>query len=388
MRPGAIVIGGHFQGLGAVRALATQGVKVVVIDSEHCISRFSRYCSRFYKSPEVTDGPRFFKFLKSLAQIPGIKGSVIFPTDDETVYFLSKYHSRLSEFYRLITPKWDVVKYFYNKKLSYTLAEKTGIHIPKSIFPESVDDISNCDLRFPVIIKPAVMRPFFKATGKKVFKASNISELIKTYKLALKVISKDEIIVQEIIPDASKNLFSFCPVMNNGEVIAAVTAQRLRQHPMDFGRATTYAVTKRVPELEISGAEILNAVSYNSIAEVEFIYDSRDNTYKFLEVNPRIWGWHSIAGAAGVNLPYIAYKNAVGTEDIKSPVFLENKKWIRLMTDLPTSIKALLKKQVTGKEIWESYIGKKEFAVFSFYDPLPFAVEIFLIPYLISRRGI
>ena len=153
MRPGAIVIGGHFQGLGAVRALATQGVKVIVIDSEHCISRFSRYCSRFYKSPEVTDGPRFFKFLKSLAQIPGIKGSVIFPTDDETVYFLSKYHSRLSEFYRLITPKWDVVKYFYNKKLSYTLAEKTGIHIPKSIFPEKSSSLNSTkNLLFLILI--------------------------------------------------------------------------------------------------------------------------------------------------------------------------------------------------------------------------------------------
>ena len=160
-------------------------------------------------------------------------------------------------------------------------------------------------------------------TGKKVFKASNISELIKMYKLALKVISREEIIVQEIIPGASKNLFSFCPVMNNGEVIAAVTAQRLRQHPMDFGRATTYAVTKRVPELELSGTEILKAVSYNGLAEVEFIYDKRDGIYKFLEVNPRIWGWHSIAGAAGINLPYIAYKNAVGTENIKSPVFNE-----------------------------------------------------------------
>ena len=34
---GAVVIGGHYQGLGVVRSLARKGVRVVVIDSEPCL---------------------------------------------------------------------------------------------------------------------------------------------------------------------------------------------------------------------------------------------------------------------------------------------------------------------------------------------------------------
>jgi len=386
MGPGAIVIGGHFQGLGAVRALARKGVDVVVIDKEHCISRFSRYCHRFFKSPDVLEHNKFYEFLVYLSKIKGMQGRVIFPTDDETVYFLSLYHDKLSEIYRLITPDWDVVKNVYNKRLSYSLALKLGIPIPKSFFPKSCEDLSNHGLSYPVIIKPAIMRPFFKVTGKKVFRAANESELRKMYKLASTIIEPEDIIIQEQIPEAGKNLYSYCPVMDRGSVLASITAQRLRQHPMDFGRATTYAETKTVEELEPYAVKFLNAINYSGLAEAEFIYDVRDNTYKFLEVNPRIWGWHSVASGAGVNLPFYAYRLALGL-DVKSRTFDTGVKWVRFLTDIPIVISEIIKGNMTVKDFVDSYKGITEFAVFSWSDPMPFLGELLLLPYLYKMRG-
>ena len=46
---GAVVIGGDYQGLGIVRSLGRQGVPVCVVDDEHSISRYSRYCKRFVR---------------------------------------------------------------------------------------------------------------------------------------------------------------------------------------------------------------------------------------------------------------------------------------------------------------------------------------------------
>jgi D-aspartate ligase len=43
--PGAVVIGGDYQGLGIVRSLGRVGIPVCVIDDEHSISRFSRYAT-------------------------------------------------------------------------------------------------------------------------------------------------------------------------------------------------------------------------------------------------------------------------------------------------------------------------------------------------------
>lgn len=40
--------------------------------------------------------------------------------------------------------------------------------------------------------------------------------------------------------------------------------------------------------------------------------DLRDEVYKLLEVNPRFKGWHSLAIAAGIDLPYLWYRDAIG----------------------------------------------------------------------------
>ena len=54
--PGAIVIGGDYQGLGIVRSLGRRGVDVVVIDDERSISRHSRYAAGSYRVRRATHG--------------------------------------------------------------------------------------------------------------------------------------------------------------------------------------------------------------------------------------------------------------------------------------------------------------------------------------------
>ena len=47
--PGAVVVGGDYQGLGILRSLGRRGVPVCVVDDEHSISRYSKYCTHFVK---------------------------------------------------------------------------------------------------------------------------------------------------------------------------------------------------------------------------------------------------------------------------------------------------------------------------------------------------
>ena len=383
---GAVVIGGHFQGLGVVRALARHGIRVAVIDSEPCLSRFSRYVSIYVRTPDVRNQHTYLDFLKRLALKQHMEGWVIYPTDDETVHFLSRNRDALKDFYRIPTPSWDVIKFVYDKKRSYRLAEKIGIPIPKTYYPVNLDDVKRMDAPFPMIIKPAVMRNFFRITGKKVFRARNRQELEAMYVQASTIIDPGEILVQEEIPDVSHHLYSFCPLFKEKKVLAKIIAKRPRQHPMDFGQASTFAETVDIPVLEILGSRFLSAIDYYGLCEVEFIQDPRDRQFKFLEVNPRIWGWHTIAVRAGVNLPYLLYSDMVD-KNVKNGYFAEGIKWMRLTTDIPTVVSEVLKGRMHLKDYVRSWKGEKEFAVFSMNDPLPFIGEFFLLPYLWRKRG-
>jgi D-aspartate ligase len=385
-RIGAIVIGGHFHGLGLVRALARTGVPVVLLDHERGSAEWSRYLAAFHRCPPVGEGEALFRFLAGLSESRGCRGWVLFPTDDETVRYLSERKDRLEPLFRLTTPGWAVTRHAYDKRLTYRLARRVGVPIPKTFFPRTESDLENPAIPFPALVKPAVMRSFFLKTGKKVFRAVDRAQLVEQYRKAAQVIPSEEILIQEQIPEASRHLFSFSPFFRDGRTLARVIVQRLRQHPMDFGQASTYAVTVDLPELERLGSTVLRAMKYRGICEVEFIRDPRDGVFKLLEVNPRIWGWHTIALRAGVNLPLLAFEDQLGrTRRIDG--YRIGVKWFREITDAATVAVELANRRMSLAEVFDSLKGERELAVFSWDDPLPFFGELLFAPRLWKRRG-
>jgi len=156
---------------------------------------------------------------------------------------------------------------------------------------------------------------------------------------------------------------------------------------MEFGRASTYVETVHLPELEELATRLLAGLAYTGLAEVEFMYDQKDGRFELLEVNPRIWGWHTITIRAGLDLPYLAYADAAGQEFAVGPV-REDVKWVRLVTDVPTAFSELLSGRLTVRQYLASISGGTTFAVLSLSDPLPFVADLFLGPYnYFSNRG-
>jgi predicted ATP-grasp superfamily ATP-dependent carboligase len=155
---------------------------------------------------------------------------------------------------------------------------------------------------------------------------------------------------------------------------------------MDFGHASTYVELVDIPELRSLAEKFLRLINFYGIAEVEFMQDPRDYQYKLIEVNPRVWGWHTIAIAAGVDLPYLLYQDMIGQE-IEVPPSLKQVKWVRLTTDIPTVLLEVMKGNMKVGDYIASMRGKKADAVLSLNDPLPFLAEIALIPYLSVKRG-
>ncbi len=104
-----------------------------------------------------------------------------------------------------------------------------------------------------------------------------------------------------------------------------------------------------------------------------------------MEVNPRIWGWLSLSMQAGIDIPFIAYADLVA-ETYHPGEAIEGAKWIHLATDLPTAFEEIFHGRLTIREYIRSIRGSRD-AVFSPDDPIPFIVELCLIPMIAKRRG-
>lgn len=384
---GAVVIGGDYQGLGIVRSLGQQGVPICVVDDEHSISRFSRYCKHSIRLTNLRDQHQVVAHLLEIGDRLGLQGWVLYPTREELVAAFSHYKSALSKTFRVPTPEWESVKWAWDKRNTYRLAQELDIPTPVTHYPESIDDLSALDcLTPPFAIKPAIKEHFFYATKAKAWLANDHSELRTLFQKASKLAGPGEIMVQEVIPGGGTQQFSYCAFFRRGEGVGKLVAKRRRQHPLQFGRASTYVVTVDVPVVEELSERFLRAIEYYGLVELEYKLDPRDSQYKLLDVNARTWGYHSLGIKAGVDFSYMLYADQVGLP-VPSCKSRSGVGWVRMTTDLPAALVAITSGDTTLGGYLRSLKDCDVEAVFSMSDPLPGLAEVALIPYLAIKRG-
>lgn len=376
--PGIIVLGGHIQALGILRILGRENIPGIVIDNTNKnLARHSKFCKAFF----CVKDDDLLSFLSKLAEVSNYYKWVVFPTNDFHVQLLSYNKNVLEKHYSISVDNWGVIEKFYNKRKTYQLAATLDIPIPKTWYPASQNELDQIRVDFPCIIKPAVMLNFYRKVKRKVFICNNYRELLSQYKRALEVIPEEEIIIQEIIPGPTKNQFSACFLFLDGRSYVYLTACRMRQHPIDFGNATTYAETVDIPEIKKYAELILRESKYNGLCEVEFKKDDRDGIYKFLEVNSRTWKWHSIANKA--DTPFlITYFNYLNGGKITPQAGFKAASFVHFLTDFPIRLKLLFK----SYDFWNRKINPCENAVWSDDDIKPWFFEkLYLINFVINR---
>ncbi len=178
----------------------------------------------------------------------------------------------------------------------------------------------------------------------------------------------------------------------DGRSLGSMVARRWRQHPPEFGRASTFVETTELPLLETLSELFLRRIEYYGLVELEYKLDPRDGLYKLLDVNPRTWGYHTLGPRAGVDFPYLLFADQLSTLDqldagLDPRRAASGVRWIRLVTDLPVGVLEIL----GGRLDWRAYLRTLRTvnteSVFSRDDPLPGLVELALVPSLAVKRG-
>jgi D-aspartate ligase len=385
--PGAVVIGGDYQGLGIVRSLGRQGVPVCVVDNEHSISRYSRYSKQFVSLPDLRDQRKTVDGLLEVGKRLGLEGWVLYPTREELVAAISHHREELGEVFRVPTPGWESVKWAWDKRNTYRLAQELGIPTPITHYPENSEQLAELrSLTPPFAIKPAIKEHFIYATKAKAWRANSHSALRILFQRASELAGDGEIMVQELIPGGGSQQFSYCAFFRNGEAVGKMVVRRRRQHPLEFGRASTYVETVDVPILEELSERFLRAIDYYGLVEVEYKLDPRDSQYKLLDVNARTWGYHSLGVQAGVDFSYMLYSDQVGLP-VKVSRGRSGLSWVRTITDIPAAMMAILSGDTGIVSYLRSLKDCNVEAVFSVGDPFPGLAEVALIPYLAIKKG-
>ena len=386
MTVGGVVIGGDYQGLGIVRSLGRHGVPVCVIDDERSIARFSRYCTHAVHVESLRDEDRTVAELLAAGRRLGLDGWVLYPTREETVAALSRHRDVLSEQFRVPTPAWDVVRWAWDKRRTHELADELGIPAPRTWRPETPADLDAIDGEPPFALKPAIKENFIYATKAKAWRADTRAELARLFDDARAIVGPGEVMIQELIPGDGTQQYAYCAFFKDGRAAASMVVRRRRQHPPEFGRASTFVETIEAPEVEELSERFLRRIGYYGLVELEYKRDPRDGRFKLLDVNARTWGYHTLGYRAGVDFPHMLHADQVGAP-VEPRRARPGVRWVRLATDLPTAAVELVAGRLDVRPYLRSLRAADTEAVFSRRDPLPGLVEVALIPYLSVKRG-
>jgi D-aspartate ligase len=383
---GAVVIGGDYQGLGIIRSLGRRGIPICVVDDEHSIGRYSRYTTHAVKVSDLRDPDRTIKTLMAIGRRLGLEGWVLYPTREEAVAALSRNRALLSEMFRVPTADWSAVRWAWDKRNTYWLAASLGIPTPRTSYPMDASDLARVDFDPPFVIKPAVKEDFLYATKAKAWRADSHQGLRVRFDQAAELVRPGEVMIQELIPGDGRSQFACCAFVKDGEMVATMVARRRRQHPPEFGRASTFVETVDIPQLEELSARFFRAIGYSGLAELEYKRDPRSGEFKLLDFNARTWGYHTLGSAAGIDFPYLQFADQVGAAVITRRARVGTR-WVRLVTDVPTGIAEIRVGRLRPRAFLRSIASASTEAVFSPTDPLPTLAELALIPYLAIKRG-
>jgi D-aspartate ligase len=383
---GAVVIGGDYQGLGIVRSLGRMGVPTCVIDNERSIARYSRFANLSIRVANLDDEHAIVRNLLEIGQAHKLDGWVLFPTRDEIVAAISRHRDDLASLYRVPTPPWETVRWAWDKRNVHRLATELGIPTPVTVWPADEDELAELEIEFPVAIKPAIKEHFMRVTRAKAWRADDREQLLTLYRRAAEIVPPGEMMIQELVPGDGERQFAYCAFFKDGEAIASMQARRRRQHPSDFGRASTFVETVEEENLEQPSIAYLKRIDYYGIVELEYKQDERDGVLKLLDVNARTWGYHTLGAAAGVDFVQLLYLDQIGepTEHLRARPGVS---WWRLVTDLPTGIGQIATGRVSLRAYARSIRDADTEAVWAGDDRRPWFAELGLLPYLMRKRG-
>lgn len=383
---GAIILGNEYQSLGLLRQLRTTGVPCVLVDQDRWgVALFSKYRCKFHQSPAYTSDD-FWPWLVALVQSEGYEKWLLIPTDDEQVRQISLHIDQARNLFHIPFMPWTTYETIYDKRRSYEWCLQHGINTPTSFLPVHRDHLPGSELEYPFIIKPAFRRNYSKYCKDKAIRVKSQDQLKDILSTTLQHLPIEDLLYQEIIPGSGEYQWSYAGLIMDGKPTAAFTARRQRQHPPDFGRASTYVEALHDPEVEKESLRVLSLLKFSGLGEVEWKRDPRNGQLKFLEVNGRCWGWHSLASRVVGNLPKMLFDHINGQPLLPvSPKY--GFRWVKYITDVPVVLHLLCRREINFANYFRSLRHPLVCCEWDQSDPWPFFLQFLIVGYLMKKRA-
>jgi D-aspartate ligase len=369
-RPPALALDcSYVNGLSAIRQLARSAVPVVALDHRRqALGLRSRLAVPVVCPDPAADRPGFDTVLAEIVEAVGGR-AVAFPTHDEHLVAVNRLALP-----GLLLPFGPpaLIDSIQSKRFQYEAAERVGVALPLTFHPRSEAEARDAaeQMRYPAVMKPALGAEFKRLHNRPLMEADTPEALIEAYRAG----APFEPMLQERIPGGDDCLWTVgSHLAADGTALGVFCGRKLLQAPAGVG--TCRVGEARWDEVAVDGAlALLRELGFHGTSQVEYKRDPRDGSLRLMEVNARLWQWHSLAAACGVPLVTMAYRDALG-EDVQPATSRGNdgRRWVALVRHLRESRREKAGLRAALQPLRPPF----DEPVFSLTDPMPAIHQVY-----------
>ena len=304
--PALVLECSYVNGLSAIRSLARIGAPVVALDHRQQALGLRSRLALPLTCPHPSERGEFAAYLADICDALGGE-AVAFPTHDEYLVAVNAYAPDT-----LLLPfgPRELIEPIQAKRFQYEAAERVGVALPPTFHPADEDEARAAaqQLRYPAVMKPSLGAGFKRLHGRPLIEARDEAELLEAYRAGAPFAP----MLQELIPGSDDCLWTVgSHLAADGTALGVFCGRKLLQAPAGVG--TCRVGEARWDDVAVDGAlALLRELGFHGTSQVEYKRDPRDGVLRLMEVNARLWQWHSLSAACDVDLVAIAYRDTLG----------------------------------------------------------------------------
>lgn len=292
------------------RSLAERGVEVMACDDVGLtVCSFSRHVQEtFTIAPWDSDPEQFLQDLEGavLEYAPSDDRPYVLMPIFREIDLIARNRKRFEPTIKLAAPAIASIKLVTPKDQLAELAKEHELNIPETWIPRTFDDLAEIG---PVLTYPVIIKPADGAGGRGVCRAES-QEKLET--CATELGFEPPPLIQECIEGED---YCVAVLARAGELKAIMAYRNVTTFPREAGAGAVRQTVNAEP-FRAETEKLLAATNWDGVAQIDFRWnESGGAPPKLIEVNARFWAgiFHSVD--AGVDFPWLLYRQTIG-EDI------------------------------------------------------------------------
>ncbi len=307
MKPGRVIVtyGRSLMSLVIAQSLSRRGVEVIGCDDvDLTVMAFSRHVDETFTHPNIDDDEDgYFEAL--------LENIIKYKPDDDRPYILmpvfrntraiSKRRDLFEDHITVAAPTWESISKIFPKENLAKTAERTDANIPKSIYTDDRDKLTEALEQFQ---PPLLLKPIAGVGGRGIEVFNDREKAITAYEDFTSRHSEPPLIQEKVEGDD----YCFTGIFSDGDLRAHMAYRNLQNFPVETGAGAIRETIDDAPFIE-AATKLMQPTGWTGVAEIDFMWtgDPKDDPW-LIEVNPRFWAglFHSVK--SGIDFPWLLYQ--------------------------------------------------------------------------------